>query len=69
MDISGVTTDIASLAVIVASYVGIAKTIGLNAKYSPLLAIVWSTIFVLVPNDIQLKMVVISMIADPAPNR
>lgn len=64
MDITTViTTDIASLAVIVAAYVGIAKTIGLNAKYSPILALILSAIFVLIPSELQAKMVDVSVVA------
>lgn len=62
MDFTSVSNDIASLAIVVASYVGVIKTLGLNPKYSPLVALLISAIFVLVPDYIQTKLIVISII-------
>ncbi|MFH5181170.1 hypothetical protein ACHHV8_36725 [Paenibacillus sp. TAB 01] len=53
---------ILQLATIVAAYVGVIKTLGVNPKYSPLIAIAIAAVFVLVPNDIQNKVTTISVI-------
>jgi hypothetical protein len=62
MDITSVSNDIASLAIVVASYVGVIKTLGLNPKYSPLVALLIAAIFILVPDNVQAKMLLISIV-------
>jgi hypothetical protein len=56
------TNNILELAALVASFVGVAKRYGLRNQHSPLLALIIATVFVLVPDEIQEKIVMISVI-------
>lgn len=53
---------ILQLAAIVAAYVGVTKTMGLNPKYSPLVALAIAAVFVLVPDGMQRTITSISVI-------
>ncbi|OXM84619.1 hypothetical protein [Paenibacillus rigui] len=53
---------ILQLAAIVAAYVGVGKTLGINPKYSPLIAIAIAAVFVLVPDSMQKTITSISVI-------
>lgn len=55
--------DILTLAALVAAYVGVAKLLGMAAKYSSILALVIAAILVLVPEQAREKIVLISTIA------
>lgn len=57
-----VTNDILTLAALVAAYVGVAKGFGLADKYTHLVALIVSAIFVLVPDAVQAKITLISVI-------
>lgn len=55
--------DILTLAALVAAYVGVAKLLGMPAKYSSLLALGIAAVIVLVPDGFREKIVIISTIA------
>jgi predicted metal-binding membrane protein len=54
--------DILMLAALVAAYVGVAKAFGLPVKYSPVLALLVSAVFVLVPEQVKQTIITISII-------
>jgi predicted metal-binding membrane protein len=56
------TNDILTLAALVAAYVGVVKGFGINPKYSPLVALLIAAVFVSVPEVIQAKLILISVI-------
>lgn len=57
-----VTNDILTLAALVAAYVGVTKYFGLPEKYTHLVALAVAAIFVLVPEVVQAKITLISVI-------
>ncbi|MFD1957340.1 hypothetical protein ACFSL6_25030 [Paenibacillus thailandensis] len=57
-----VTNDILTLAALVAAYVGVAKGFGLSDKWTHLIAIAIASVFVMVPDYIQSKIILISVI-------
>lgn len=57
-----IENDILTLAAIVAAFVGVVKGFGLQAKYSPAVALVISAIFVLVPPRMQSTLITICII-------
>ncbi len=64
-----ISTDILTLAAIVASIVGVAKTAGLPAKFAPLAALLAAAIVVLLPEGIRqvaLQIAVIGLAASGA---
>jgi hypothetical protein len=50
------------LAAIVAAYIGVGKTMGINSKYSPIIAIGIAAVFVLVPESVRTAITSISVI-------
>lgn len=62
MNIEVIATDIISLAAVVAAFVGVTKSYGLDSKHSHVIALFIATIFVLVPENIQMKLLLISVI-------
>ena len=54
--------DILTLAALVAAYVGVTKAFGLPKKYSPIVAIGIAAVFVLVPVEVQEKLIYISIV-------
>lgn len=57
------TDMILTLSALVTAYVGVAKTMGMEIKWSSLLALAIAAILVLVPDYIRDKIIMISMIA------
>jgi len=57
-----IATDILSLAAVVAAYVGVVKAYGIDPKHSHVIALAIAAIFVLVPEFIQQKLLLISVI-------
>lgn len=57
-----IANDILTLAALVAAYVGVAKGFGLNDKWTHLVALLVAAVFVLVPDFVQTKVIVISVI-------
>lgn len=55
-------TDILQLAALVAAYVGVAKGFGLKDKWTHPTAIIIAAVFVLVPDVVQEKIALISII-------
>jgi hypothetical protein len=55
-------TDILMLSAICAAYVGVAKKMGLNTKYSPLLALAAAAAITLIPPTYQDALIKISII-------
>jgi len=62
MDINQFTTDILSMAALVAAFVGVAKGYKLPEKHTHALALAVATVFVLVPEVIQGNLILISVI-------
>ncbi|MBO9599843.1 MAG: hypothetical protein J7559_18730 [Cohnella sp.] len=54
--------DIVTLAAIVAAYVGVVKSLGVPAKYSPLVAVLIAAALVLAPDAVQHTLTTISII-------
>lgn len=57
-----ISTDIASLAAIVAAYVGVVRGFGLPDKWIHFVAVAIAAVFVLVPDSIQTAIVTISVV-------
>lgn len=55
-------TDILTLAALVAAFVGVAKLLGMPVKYSSILALGIAAVFVLVPDVVREKIILISTI-------
>ncbi|MFH5187094.1 hypothetical protein ACHHV8_33430 [Paenibacillus sp. TAB 01] len=55
-------TDMLSLAALITAFVGVAKSLGMSTKFSSLLALAIAAVLVLVPTEIQSKIVAISTI-------
>jgi len=62
IEVEAIATDILSLAAVVAAYVGVVKAYGINPKHSHVIALAIAALFVLVPEWIQQKMLVISVV-------
>lgn len=62
MNIETIATDIVSLAAVVAAFVGVAKSYGVDSKHSHAIALLIAALFVLVPEAIQTKLLLISVI-------
>ena len=62
MNIENIATDIMSLAAVVAAYVGVIKNYGIDSKHSHVIALVIAAVFVLVPEVVQQKLLLISVI-------
>lgn len=56
------SNDILQFAALVAAYVGVSKGFGLSDKYAPLVSLLIAAIFVLVPEFIQTKLTLISVV-------
>ncbi|UQZ84033.1 hypothetical protein SK3146_03245 [Paenibacillus konkukensis] len=54
--------DILTLAALVAAYVGVAKGFGIAEKWTHLVALVFATVFVVVPETAQAAVIKISVI-------
>lgn len=57
-----VSNDILTLAALVTAYVGVAKGFGLKDKWINIAAVLIAAVFVLVPDWVQVKMILISII-------
>lgn len=57
-----ISNDILTLGALVASYVGVARGFGLKDKWTHVAAVIMAAVFVLVPDYIQQKMILISVI-------
>ncbi|UVI32101.1 hypothetical protein [Paenibacillus spongiae] len=56
------SNDILTLAALVAAYVGVVKGFGLSDKWTHIVAIVIASVFVMVPDYVQSKITLISVI-------
>lgn len=54
--------EILTMAALVAAYVGVSKGFGLTEKWTHIAALIVATIFVLVPDGVQSKLTLISVI-------
>lgn len=55
--------DILTLAAIVAAFVGVARGFGISDKWTHLVALVVAAVFVLIPEQAQIKLTLISVVA------
>ena len=60
--VEAIATDILSLAAVVAAYVGVVKAYGVDSKHSHVIALAIAAVFVLVPEFIQQKLLLISVV-------
>ncbi|TVX91915.1 MULTISPECIES: hypothetical protein [Paenibacillus] len=61
MDIT-MSNDIMALAALVAAYVGVARGFGLKDKWTHVAAVFVAAVFILVPESIQQKLILISVV-------
>jgi len=62
IEVEAIATDILSLAAVVAAYVGVVKAYGINPKHSHVIALAIAAVFVLVPEWIQQKLLLVSVV-------